>query len=113
MAILIRGESICALCSQIIEVDDEVRGFPAFLKSTHRLGKFSDATFHVRCLIGSVEAAEAQALYEKWMAIWDNRPAELKSMAEMETWGKAAFAEFTAEAERLNTQTLPASDSES
>jgi hypothetical protein len=111
MAILLRGKTSCPLCGEIIGQDDEVRGFPAFLKPTHRLGKFSDAAFHVRCLIGSDEAADAQSLYEKWLAIWDKRPTDLKSVAEMDAWGKAAFAEFTAEAERLDIRTPPTPDS--
>lgn len=71
MAILIRGKSTCLLCARIIDIEDEVRGFPAFLKPTRRLGKFSDAIFHVRCLIGSDEADEAQSLYEKWQATFE------------------------------------------
>lgn len=105
MAILTRGKSTCPLCGQIIQAEDEVRGFPAFLSPKHRLGKFSDATFHACCLTNCDDAAEAQSLYEKWLAIWDKRPTDLKSVVEMEAWGKAAFAKFTAEVERMDTQT--------
>lgn len=111
MAILLRGKTACLLCGEIIGPDDEVRGFPAFLRPTHRLGKFSDAAFHERCLTSSAEAAEAQRLYEKWLAIWDKRPLDLKTVAEMDAWGKAAFAEFLAEAERIDTQAPPTPDS--
>lgn len=104
MAIILRGKTTCPLCGKTIAADDAVRGFPAFLKSTHRLGKFSDAAFHETCLAASSDAAEVQVLFEKWQAIWDNRPLDLKSVAEMDAWGKSALAEFNAEAERVDAQ---------
>lgn len=112
MAILLRNKTTCPLCGKVIATDDAVRGFPAFLKSTHRLGKFSDATFHENCLATSADATEVQVLYEKWQAIWVNRPLDLKSVAEMDAWGKSALAEFNEEAERVDAQKpSPPSDS--
>lgn len=102
MSILLRGKTPCPLCGKIIAADDAVRGFPAFLQPTHRLAKFSDSTFHESCLAASADAAEAQFLYERWLAIWDKRPLDLKSVAEMDAWGKSAFAEFNAEVERVD-----------
>lgn len=107
MAILLRGKTTCPLCCRVIADGEPARGFPAFLKATHRLGMFSDASFHESCLEASKEASEAQQLYEKWQSIWDNRPLDLKSLVEIEAWGKAAFAEFIAETERIDTAKSP------
>jgi hypothetical protein len=107
MATLLPGKTYCRLCGQTIAADDAVGGFPAFLKPTHRLGMFSDCIFHETCLAASADAAEAQALYEKWLAIWESRPLDLKTVAELDAWGKAAFAEFMAEAERVDSPKPP------
>lgn len=69
-------------------------GFPAFLNPSHKLGMFSDAAFHESCLSASPEGAEAQALFIKWQTIWESRPRDLRSVVEMDAWGKKAFASF-------------------
>jgi hypothetical protein len=94
MALFIRGKSTCPLCGGVLAEADDVAAFPAFLKPDHELGAFSDTAFHRQCFEEHPRAAEVSALYRRYREIWDSRPRELKTLEEMETWGREAFKDF-------------------
>ena len=94
MALVLPGKTVCPLCGKVIEKGDEVTSFPAFLPSTHELSRFSDAAFHRDCFEKSPERSAVTALYERYRAIWESRPGHLKTLEEMEAWGKEAFKDF-------------------
>ncbi|RYG31286.1 hypothetical protein EON81_23225 [bacterium] len=101
MALFFSGKTTCPLCGKMIEEGDAMVAFSAFLRSEHRLGRFSDAAFHESCFRASPEGAEAEALYAEWNAIWDARPRGVP-WAEAEAWGKKANALFDEIAERAD-----------
>jgi hypothetical protein len=74
--------------------EEDIVSFPAFLRSAHELGSFSDAAFHRMCFENHPRAADVSALYARYRAIWDSRPKDLKSLDEMEAWGRQAFKNF-------------------
>ena len=94
MALVIRGETLCRLCGTTIEDGQSIIGFPAFLKPGHSLASYSDSAFHEECFVGSPDSDAVNRLYERYRQIWDSRPRDLKSVEEIEAWGKAAFREF-------------------
>ena len=94
MALIIRGKSTCPLCGRVLEENADVVSFPAFLKPEHRLGEFSDAAFHRQCFEMDPRSAEVSPLYERYRKTWDSRPTDLKTLQEMEAWGREAFKEF-------------------
>lgn len=94
MAIYIEGKSECLICGKVIEVTDDVSAFPAFLKNTHRLGLFSDGVFHRACFEASPDREEVKRLSSRFRQIWAIRPRDLKTVEEMEAWGRSAFADF-------------------
>ena len=68
--------------------------FPAFLKESHPLAEYSDAAFHKECFDKSPDAQEVNRLFEKYNQIWENRPKNIESREDIDSWGKSAFAEF-------------------
>ena len=94
MALIFPGETSCALCGGVIEAGTATVSFPAFLPATHELGKFSDAAFHLACFERSTERQAVQTLYDRWRAIWDSRPTHLRTLEEIEAWGRQAFERF-------------------
>lgn len=51
MALVILGSSKCCICNNIINENDNYRGFPAFISNTKdSLYKFNDAVLHKECL---------------------------------------------------------------
>ena len=94
MAITIIGKTVCILCGTRIERNDDIISFPAFLPNTHELRRFSDAAFHRNCFENAPERDRVIDLYARYRAIWDSRPRELKTVEEMEAWGKEAFKGF-------------------
>lgn len=50
MALILRGKSVCPLCDQLIQPDDEIVGFPPFAgEPGDPLHIFNDAGFHQAC----------------------------------------------------------------
>ena len=94
MALLIRGKTTCLLCGKIIKERQEVVAFPAFLPSGHPLGIFSDAVFHRTCFQEDARSEAVGQLYQRYEEIWDSRPKDLKSLEEIEAWGREAFKDF-------------------
>jgi predicted nucleic acid-binding Zn ribbon protein len=63
MALLVRGVSTCPICGRVIEADDAVVSFPAFVaNSKDPLHRFSDASFHERCIEQDPDGRRAQAV---------------------------------------------------
>jgi len=94
MALIFKGKSKCPLCERVLAQDDEIVSFPAFLRLDHELGNFSDAAFHRECFEKHPRATHVNALYARYRAIWDSRPMDLKTLEEMEAWGREAFKDF-------------------
>lgn len=94
MALLIYGKTQCPLCGKVLNKGQEVVGFPAFLKSTHALARYSDSTFHLDCFAKCADKDAVKNLFIRYRQIWESRPKKLKSMPEIEAWGKMAFKEF-------------------
>lgn len=97
MALVIDEKTPCPICGEPIRNAAEATGFPAFLHARHRLAKFSDAVFHKNCFAGCPERAEVEALFSRYRQIWDSRPKNLTSAAEINAWGQTAFREFSDE----------------
>lgn len=75
-------------------VDDDIDGFPEFLKPTHPLARFSDAAFHKACWEKAPERAAVMEVYGRYLAIWATRPNELTSLDEIDVWAREAFKDF-------------------
>jgi hypothetical protein len=86
-----RGKTICAICGEVIAVDDDVFATPAFLRPTDQLARYSDAAFHRRCFEGSGERAEVDRL----LALFSERmKAAPKTLEEYESWIKDSMPEL-------------------
>lgn len=91
MALVFPGETRCHLCKRIIHSVDEVVGFPAFIPAGHEYADFSDAAFHKDCFLAWDKREELQRLYDAYQAIWNSRPASVRTLDEIDRWGKQAF----------------------
>ena len=94
MAIIIKGKTTCPICGKLLLTDQEIEAFPAFLKNTHPLARYSDAAFHKECFDKSPDAIAVTKLYDRFCKIWESRPRGLVTDKEVVEWGKSAFAEF-------------------
>lgn len=94
VALVLSGKTPCALCGKPVTTGDDLVSFPAFLPSSHELGLFSDAPFHRACFEGDPRAERVNALHGRYRAIWDARPRELRTLAEIDAWGREAFKDF-------------------
>jgi hypothetical protein len=95
MVLHIPGKTKCLLCGKVIQQGVATVGFPAFLRPSHPLSRYSDAIFHANCFATCVDRESVDALYERYREIWEGRPRNLKSAAEVEAWGKEAFKDFS------------------
>lgn len=91
MAIIILGKTDCGICGRPIERTSDATSFPAFLPPEHKLARFSDDAFHTACFDACPERPLVEAAYEKYRQIWESRPRGLRSLEEIEAWGKEAF----------------------
>ena len=98
MALVIVGTSRCALCDGVLQNDQDVTAFPAFLPPKHRLWRYSDAAFHARCFTTWTERSAFEALYQRAQALWNTRPRDLSTTAEMDAWSREASAQWEQEA---------------
>lgn len=72
MALLIRGKTICSLCSRTIDEDDEVFGVPPLISNQlDPLFRYSDGMFHLECANGNPEFEQVGEL----IALWEQRSA--------------------------------------
>lgn len=93
MALVITGKSKCGICGRVIEASDDTTAFPAFLRPTHRLYRYSDDVFHRHCFETSADREEMERLFARFRYIWDHRPSGLTA-EQIEAWGRSAFSEF-------------------
>lgn len=91
MAIFVAGKSECALCGRVIERREDAVATAAFLRQTHPLARYSDATFHRACFEGSPDRAEVERLYDRYKEVMRGAPTD---MAEYERWVVEATKEF-------------------
>jgi hypothetical protein len=94
MALILEGKTLCGICGKPITSVSDAIGFPAFLPPGHRLSRFSDGAFHAKCFDECVEREAVLNVLEKYRQIWQSRPANVKSLAEIEAWGKEAFRDL-------------------
>ncbi len=94
MALIVRGKTTCGICKKVLQEYEDVVSFPAFLPSAHDLSSFSDAAFHAVCLKGHPRGGDVERLYARYREIWDSRPTDLKTLEEVEAWGREAFKNF-------------------
>jgi hypothetical protein len=94
MALVILGKTTCAICGKVIERDQATIMFPAFLKTTHPLYRYSDSVMHSWCFDACPDKPELERIYSTFRAIWNSRPRDPEAVDEMEAWGKSAFRDF-------------------
>lgn len=94
MGLLVRGKTRCQICGKRINKDEPAVSFPAFLKNTHPLSRYSDGVFHQRCFDACPEKQAVEALYSRFQEVWATRPKDFKNKEEIEAWGKSALTEF-------------------
>lgn len=94
MAMIIRGQSKCPLCNQILEDTDHITAYPAFIPFDHKFGRFSDAAFHTECFRKDPDAGAIEDMHYVYRKIMDSRPKDLKTLEEMEAWAKEAFQDW-------------------
>lgn len=97
MALVIRGSTQCILCGRVINAEDQIVGFPAFLSPKDPLRRYSDAAFHDACFQADLNAVEVQRVYSQWRAIYESRPRNLATDQERNNWADTAFANFRRE----------------
>jgi hypothetical protein len=49
MALIIIGETKCAICGNVLEEGQDITGLPAASHYTHPLYKYFDTGFHLKC----------------------------------------------------------------
>ena len=91
---MVRGKTTCPLCGKTIEDGQVVAAFPAFLPSGHPLAIFSDGVFHKACLHEDARSEAVERLYRRYREIWDSRPKDLKTVEDVEAWGREAFKDL-------------------
>jgi hypothetical protein len=94
MALFFSGKTTCLLCGEILQTETEILGFPAFIPKSHSLSEYSEGVFHRNCYENWGRKDEFALLYKKYCEIWNSRPAHLKSLKEIEDWGKKAFKDL-------------------
>ena len=94
MALILIGITECLICGRVLSSEDEIEAFPAFLKKTHPLWRYSDSAMHRQCYEASPDKEELDRLLKEFQQIWDSRPRTLTTMEEIEEWGKNAFQDF-------------------
>jgi hypothetical protein len=68
MALIFRGKSKCALCGQVIEVDDVIVATSHFIADkSDSLWRYSDAPFHKRCFLAWERRHEFVSRYNHTM----------------------------------------------
>ena len=97
MALVFPGKSECPLCGKVIERDDVIVAFPAFLRPEHPLWKYSDGAFHERCFNESPDREAVERVHKKFHDIWATRPRHLKKVEDMKAWYNTAYADFDKE----------------
>lgn len=91
MALFFPGRTTCMLCDKTIDSKSPVVAFPAFLPPNHRFARFSDGVFHQSCFEAWEDHEKFQELFERFREVWQSRPRDVKTLEEMEAWGKQAF----------------------
>jgi hypothetical protein len=104
MALYFSGKSTCALCGEVIQKDQGVIGYPAFLRPTHRLWKYSDAVFHAACHEDWPDRAEFEALYREFKDEWDKRPGVPGGMSFAEFEATEPYKEFARKMEEFSNR---------
>jgi len=94
MALLVRGKTRCQICGQIIKEDEPAVGFPAFLKKTHPLSRYSEGIFHQYCFDACPDKHAVEKTYVRFKEVWATRPKDFKDKEQIEAWEKSALAEF-------------------
>ena len=97
MALIVPGKTTCGICDAPLTEQDPIVAFPAFLPHEHPLGRFSDAAFHSTCFEADPASERVRRLYQRYRAIWDARPRDLKTLAEFEAWERKAFEDLLCE----------------
>lgn len=76
MALILTGKSRCKLCGDVLQTDDEIRGFPHFLPPDHPFGKLSDAAVHLRCFAELPDRAVVEELLARFRRPTDSELAQ-------------------------------------
>jgi hypothetical protein len=92
--VLIVDKMVCQLCGGPITRPENVVAFPPFLPPSHRLARFCDSTSHRDCFERDPEAGALESLYKRYREVWDSRPKNLKTPADIDAWGREAFKEL-------------------
>jgi hypothetical protein len=68
MALIIKGESECALCGEVILASDDAVGTAHFITDpSDKFYRYSDAPFHKRCFDSWKHKATFTARYEQFV----------------------------------------------
>jgi len=69
MALIISGKSTCPLCGLVMQKDEEIYGFPAFVgDESDPIYPYSDAGFHTACLAADPLGMIAIEAVDEWYA---------------------------------------------
>lgn len=96
MPIYVPGKSTCPLCEQTLERGQDLLGFPAFLKASHRLSLLSDAVVHRGCFDGWEHHDRFVEILQRFKAIMDSAPRDSMSWKEGEKWIQEQQAQLDA-----------------
>lgn len=94
MSMILEGKSLCSLCKKVLNKNDNIGGFPAFLPSDHKYGRFSDASFHKECLAADLDHVAVEDMYAAYEMIRNSAPQDLKSMTDIYAWEKEAYKDW-------------------
>jgi len=94
MTLFFPGESKCVLCSKVIEKDDKMRGFPAFLPFDHKYGKFSDTTMHESCYTSDTDHDIVEDILWAYHLTLESLPKGLKTIEEINAATQEAFKDW-------------------
>jgi len=82
MAIIIIGSSKCSLCGEVLNENDEIILWKAFLDKNHKLWQYSDSGMHSTCFNKWASKSEFEFLYQYQPLIDFDAPEINKLIAE-------------------------------
>lgn len=90
MAIIFLGSSTCSICGAILQEQDAIIGWTAFLNKDYKLWKYSDTGMHEACFNNWEHKAAFEALYKYQPLVDFDDPVFKKNIAQygMPDWLK-------------------------
>jgi len=74
MAFWVPGKTLCGICGQVVQTDDDAVVYPSFVPPAHPLHRFSDGVFYRWCLEADADGQDVIELYRRYNQHLKARP---------------------------------------